>query len=90
MCMTKGHLPPMNKFACKLHGYIVYLHITLLSKLIVEVSSRFHIQICRMFFLIFSYSFHSGVLVAYGTLKLLKKRKGRLNWGLFYLHRYLR
>ncbi len=25
MCMTKVHLPPMNKFACKLHGYIVYL-----------------------------------------------------------------
>ncbi len=25
MCMAKVHLPPMNKFACKLHGYIVYL-----------------------------------------------------------------
>ncbi len=24
MYMTKVHLPPMNKFACKLHGYIVY------------------------------------------------------------------
>ncbi len=22
--MTKVHLPPMKKFACKLHGYIVY------------------------------------------------------------------
>ncbi len=22
--MAKVHLPPMNKFACKLHGYIVY------------------------------------------------------------------
>ncbi len=25
MCMAKVHLPLMNKFACKLHGYIVYL-----------------------------------------------------------------
>ncbi len=25
MCMAKVQLPPMNKFACKLHGYIVYL-----------------------------------------------------------------
>ncbi len=24
LCMAKVHLPPMNKFACKLHGYIVY------------------------------------------------------------------
>ncbi len=24
MCMAKVHLPPMNKFVCKLHGYIVY------------------------------------------------------------------
>ncbi len=23
--MAKEHWPPMNKFACKLHGYIVYL-----------------------------------------------------------------
>ena len=23
--MAKVHWPPMNKFACKLHGYIVYL-----------------------------------------------------------------
>ena len=22
--MAKVHWPPMNKFACKLHGYIVY------------------------------------------------------------------
>ena len=25
MCMAKVHLPPMNKFARKLHGCIVYL-----------------------------------------------------------------
>ncbi len=25
LCMVKVHLPPMNKFACKLHVYIVYL-----------------------------------------------------------------
>ncbi len=24
--MTKVHWPPMNKFACKLHGYIVYFN----------------------------------------------------------------
>ncbi len=24
MCIAKVHWPPMNKFACKLHGYIVY------------------------------------------------------------------
>ncbi len=32
----------------------------------------------------------SGFLVAFGTFKLLKKNKGRLNWALFYIHRYLR
>ncbi len=27
--MTKVHWPPMNKFVCKLHGYIVYFTISL-------------------------------------------------------------
>ena len=25
--MAEAHLPPMNKFACKLHGYIVYFFV---------------------------------------------------------------
>ncbi len=26
--MTKVHWPPMNKFVCKLHGYIVYFFLS--------------------------------------------------------------
>ena len=32
----------------------------------------------------------SGVLVAYLLLKELDKTKGRVNWIMFYVHRYLR
>ncbi len=33
MPIANMHWPPMNKFACKLHGYIVYfiIHFTLFS-----------------------------------------------------------
>ncbi len=27
--MTKVHWPPMNKFVCKLHGYIVYVPVNM-------------------------------------------------------------
>ena len=33
MSITKVHWPPMNKFACKLHGYIVYFVVVLASVL---------------------------------------------------------
>jgi peptidoglycan/LPS O-acetylase OafA/YrhL len=32
----------------------------------------------------------SGVLLAYLTLKELDRTKGRINWAMFYIHRYLR
>jgi peptidoglycan/LPS O-acetylase OafA/YrhL len=32
----------------------------------------------------------SGVLVSYLLLKELDKTKGRVNWIMFYVHRYLR
>jgi hypothetical protein len=32
----------------------------------------------------------SGVLVSYLLLKDLDKTKGRVNWIMFYVHRYLR
>ena len=41
---------------------------------------------CKVFFP----RFGSGFLVAFGTLKMLKKTRGRLNWALFYVARFLR
>lgn len=32
----------------------------------------------------------SGALVSYHTMEQLSKRRGSINWMLFYLHRYLR
>ncbi len=32
--MANMHWPPMNKFACKLHGYIVYIYTKFLGKII--------------------------------------------------------
>jgi hypothetical protein len=60
-------------------GYIVYR--TLGRWSVVFISG------CELFVDIFF--FLSGFLVAFGALKELK-RKGRIPWGVFYLHRYLR
>ncbi|XP_071955722.1 nose resistant to fluoxetine protein 6-like [Antedon mediterranea] len=37
-----------------------------------------------------SFFFLSGLLVTYLTLKYLQKNEGKINWVMFYVHRYLR
>ncbi|XP_022104486.1 nose resistant to fluoxetine protein 6-like isoform X2 [Acanthaster planci] len=37
-----------------------------------------------------TFFFLSGLLLVYNTLKHLKKSNGRMNWALFYLHRFIR
>ena len=36
------------------------------------------------------YRIFSGLLVAYLTMKEMQKRDGRLNWVMFYFHRFWR
>ena len=56
-----------------------------------DVLSRFTFQaISNGFFSVDSFFFLSGLLVAYLTLREMKRKKGRFPFLMFYLHRYLR
>ncbi|XP_033118103.1 nose resistant to fluoxetine protein 6-like [Anneissia japonica] len=58
---------------------------------IVDVLSRFTFQaIGNATFSVDSFFFLSGLLVTYLTLKYLRNNNGKLNWVMFYVHRYLR
>ncbi|XP_071955720.1 nose resistant to fluoxetine protein 6-like [Antedon mediterranea] len=73
------------------HTYIFAL--TLFSNLtkILEVLSRFTFQaVGNATFSVDSFFFLSGLLVTYLTLKYLQKHNGKLNWLMFFVHRYLR
>ena len=47
------------------------------------------LPITRVCFELFSPQ-HSGLLLTYLTLKQLQKTKGKMNWVLFYVHRFIR
>ncbi|XP_033118096.1 nose resistant to fluoxetine protein 6-like [Anneissia japonica] len=56
-----------------------------------DVIARFSFQaIANATFSVDSFFFLSGLLVTYLTLNYMKKNNGRLNWVMFYVHRYLR
>ncbi|XP_071955723.1 nose resistant to fluoxetine protein 6-like [Antedon mediterranea] len=73
------------------HTYIFSL--TLVSNLtkILEVVGRFSFQaVGNATFSVDSFFFLSGLLITYLTLKYLQNHGGKLNWVMFYVHRYLR
>ncbi|XP_033118097.1 nose resistant to fluoxetine protein 6-like [Anneissia japonica] len=56
-----------------------------------DVIARFSFQvIVNATFSVDSFFFLSGLLVTYLTLNYMKKNNGRINWVMFYVHRYLR
>ena len=56
-----------------------------------DVISRFTFQaISNAFFSVDSFFFLSGLLVAYLTLREMKRKKGRFPFLMYYIHRYLR
>ncbi|XP_071956995.1 nose resistant to fluoxetine protein 6-like [Antedon mediterranea] len=56
-----------------------------------DIISRFTFQaVGNATFSVDSFFFLSGLLVTYLTLKYLQKHDGKLNWVMFYVHRYLR
>ncbi|XP_071955724.1 nose resistant to fluoxetine protein 6-like [Antedon mediterranea] len=56
-----------------------------------DAITRFTFQaIVNATFSVDSFFFLSGLLVTYLTLKYLQKNDGKLNWLMFYVHRYLR
>ncbi|XP_033118071.1 nose resistant to fluoxetine protein 6-like [Anneissia japonica] len=58
---------------------------------IVDVLSRFTFQaVGNATFSVDSFFFLSGLLVTYLTLNYLRNNNGKLNWVMFYVHRYLR
>ncbi|XP_046864834.1 nose resistant to fluoxetine protein 6-like [Xenia sp. Carnegie-2017] len=46
--------------------------------------------VANAYFAVDSFFFLSGLLVAYTCLRKMERTQGKVNWGLFYLHRYLR
>ncbi|XP_033118021.1 nose resistant to fluoxetine protein 6-like [Anneissia japonica] len=59
--------------------------------IIVDILSRFTFQaVGNATFSVDSFFFLSGLLVTYLTLKYLRNNNGKLNWVMFYVHRYLR
>ncbi|XP_071955988.1 nose resistant to fluoxetine protein 6-like [Antedon mediterranea] len=73
------------------HTYVFALTLFSNSTKIIEVLSRFTFQaVGNATFSVDSFFFLSGLLVTYLTLKYLQKHDGKLNWLMFYVHRYLR
>ncbi|XP_033105100.1 nose resistant to fluoxetine protein 6-like isoform X2 [Anneissia japonica] len=74
-------------------GHTYFFPLSLFSNplQIVPILSRFSFQaVGNATFSVDSFFFLSGLLITYLTLNYLKKNNGSLNWGMFYLHRYLR
>ncbi|XP_033118039.1 nose resistant to fluoxetine protein 6-like [Anneissia japonica] len=73
------------------HNYVTTMTILSNPSKILDVLSRFTFQaIGNATFSVDSFFFLSGLLVTYLTLKYLQNNKGKLNWVMFYVHRYLR
>ncbi|XP_071955721.1 nose resistant to fluoxetine protein 6-like [Antedon mediterranea] len=73
------------------HTYAFTLTLFRNSTQIINVLSRFTFQaVGNATFSVDSFFFLSGLLVTYLTLKYLQKHDGKLNWLMFYVHRYLR
>ncbi|XP_071955725.1 nose resistant to fluoxetine protein 6-like [Antedon mediterranea] len=73
------------------HTYVFAMTLFSNSTKIIEVLSRFTFQaVGNATFSVDSFFFLSGLLVTYLTLKYLQKHDGKLNWLMFYVHRYLR
>ncbi|XP_022102671.1 nose resistant to fluoxetine protein 6-like [Acanthaster planci] len=67
-------------------GYLdnaTYMYYKLYNSFLFSVIVSANLSVDTFFFL-------SGLLLTYLTLKHLRKAKGRLNWFLFYLHRFVR
>ncbi|XP_033118022.1 nose resistant to fluoxetine protein 6-like [Anneissia japonica] len=73
------------------HTYIFPERLFSNPTIIVDILSRFTFQaIGNATFSVDSFFFLSGLLVTYLTLKYLRNNNGKLNWVMFYVHRYLR
>ncbi|XP_071947853.1 nose resistant to fluoxetine protein 6-like [Antedon mediterranea] len=74
-------------------GHTYFFPLTLFSNpiQIPDILGRFSFQaVGNATFSVDSFFFMSGLLITYLTLNYLKKKDGKLNWGMFYLHRFLR
>ncbi|XP_033118038.1 nose resistant to fluoxetine protein 6-like [Anneissia japonica] len=73
------------------HNYVFVATILSNPSKILDVLSRFTFQaIGNATFSVDSFFFLSGLLITYLTLKYLRNNNGKLNWVMFYVHRYLR
>ncbi|XP_046843813.1 nose resistant to fluoxetine protein 6-like [Xenia sp. Carnegie-2017] len=75
------------------HVYLRSLHNFLLTnkkEFLRQAESVTVMAVANAFFAVDSFFFLSGLLVAYTCLRKMERTQGKVNWGLFYLHRYLR
>ncbi|XP_070533927.1 nose resistant to fluoxetine protein 6-like [Ptychodera flava] len=71
--------------------YFSYRSVGDFKYILTEVTKRFsYLGLLNTFFGVDTFFLLSGCLVCYVTLKQLHKTKGRLNWFLFYFHRWWR